>query len=294
MKVVILAGGRGTRLGQLTDERPKPMLEVGGRPLIWHIMRSYAQFGWGEFVAALGYRGQFIKSYFINYRSENGDLTVDLATGRTQFHQGVAEDWIVHLVDTGEETQTGGRLKRLAGHLSDTFMMTYGDGLANIDLGALLAFHRAHGGLATVTGVRPPARFGHLTIDNGKAVNFNEKPQVAEGWINGGYFVLEPEVLGYIDADATMWEVEPLQALARDGQLGVFQHDGFWQCVDTPRELNYLESLWRSGQAPWKPAASAFMPELPRQFAVPYAAARRRSAGPGTAAVRAPFSGATR
>lgn len=292
MKVVILAGGRGTRLGSLTDERPKPMLEVGGRPLIWHIMRSYAQFGLNEFVAALGYRGQFIKSYFLNYRAESGDVSVALATGRAQFHQPVAEDWTVHLVDTGEETQTGGRLKRLAPHLTETFMMTYGDGLANVDIAKLLAFHRAHGGLATVTGVRPPARFGHLAIAGGRVTSFNEKPQVAEGWINGGYFVLEPEALNSIAGDGVMWEVEPLQALARDGQLGVYQHDGFWQCVDTPRELNYLESLWRGGQAPWQPAGSHFTPEPPRRAARPSDIHARAAARFASAAV--PFSGANR
>ncbi|HMQ16151.1 MAG TPA: glucose-1-phosphate cytidylyltransferase [Phycisphaerae bacterium] len=258
MKVVILAGGRGTRLGPLTDERPKPMLEVGGRPLLWHIMRSYAQFGFREFTIALGYRGQIIKDYFLNYRAETGDVTVALATGQARFHRPVAEDWTLHLVDTGDDSQTGGRLKRLVPWLDATFFMTYGDGLADVDIAALLRFHRQHGRLATVTAVRPPARFGHLSIDGTQAVGFNEKPQVAEGWINGGYFVLEPAALELIGDDQTAWEIEPLQALARRGQLGVFCHEGFWQCVDTPRELAYLESRWQSGRAPWLPAASHF------------------------------------
>lgn len=267
MKVVILAGGRGTRLGPLTDERPKPMLEVGGRPLLWHIMRSYAQFGFREFTIALGYRGQIIKDYFLNYRAETGDVTVTLATGQARFHAPVVEDWIVHLVDTGNEPQTGGRLKRLAPRLDTTFFMTYGDGLADVDIAALLRFHRQHGRLATVTAVRPPARFGHLSIDGTQAVGFNEKPQVAEGWINGGYFVLEPAALELIADDQTAWEIQPMQALARRGQLGVLRHEGFWQCVDTPRELAYLESLWQTGRAPWLPAPSRFQCDSARVVA---------------------------
>ncbi len=253
MKVVILAGGYGTRLQEETAVRPKPMVEIGGRPLLWHIMRIYAAYGHTEFFIALGYKGEVIKQYFLTYYLYHHSFRIDLATGRVQVYNGTPENWTVHLIDTGLETQTGGRLKRLAPFLGrETFLMTYGDGVADVDLDALVAFHRRHGRLATVTAVRPPARFGGLTFDGDRVVRFVEKPSLGEGWINGGFFVLEPGVLDYIAGDATPFEGEPLERLAADGQLVAYRHPGFWQCMDTLRDVRLLESLWQSGEAPWK------------------------------------------
>ena len=254
MKVVILAGGRGSRLAEETDVRPKPMVEVGGRPLLWHIMRTFAHFGHREFVVALGYKGEEIKRYFLDYHLLNSDLRVDLKHGRTEpIHDGAVEDWVIELVDTGLKTETGGRIKRLAPRLSggEPFLVTYGDGVSNVDISQLLRFHNQHGRLATVTAVRPPARFGGLKFRGDTVEEFIEKPQIGEGWINGGFFVFKPEVLEYLKGDDTILEREPLERLARDGQLAAYRHEGFWQCVDTRRDLHFLEELWRNG-APWK------------------------------------------
>ncbi len=253
MKVAILCGGLGTRLREETEVRPKPMIEIGGRPILWHIMRSYAARGFKEFVLALGYKGDVVKRYFLDYYHLQSHLTVALASGAVEAHDGAREDWTVHLVDTGLATQTGGRVKRLADWLGGgTFMLTYGDGVADVNPADLLAFHRKHGKLATVTAVRPPARFGGLLFNGDLVSEFTEKPQVGEGWINGGFFILEPGVLDYIRGDETYLEREPLERLAKDGQLAAFRHDGFWQCMDTVRDLKLLESLWESGRAPWK------------------------------------------
>lgn len=253
MKTVILAGGLGSRLAEETTVRPKPMVEIGGKPILWHIMQIYSTFGFNEFVVALGYKGEVIKDYFLNFYALNNDLSIDLATGRTQVHDGNQPDWKVHLVDTGLRTQTGGRIKRLARWVGqETFMLTYGDGVADVDLSRLVDFHRSHGKLATVTAVRPPARFGGLSFDGDRVVRFMEKPQTGEGWINGGFFVLEPGVMEYIDGDQTIWEREPLERLAADEQLVAYKHAGFWQPMDTLREKQLLEGLWESGKAPWK------------------------------------------
>jgi glucose-1-phosphate cytidylyltransferase len=254
MKVVILAGGLGSRLSEETQLKPKPMVEIGGKPILWHIMNIYSAARLNEFVIALGYRGEVIKEYFLNFYALNNNLTLDLAAGRTTIHDGNQPPWIVHLVDTGHATQTGGRVKRLAPWLRDeqTFALTYGDGVADVDIARLLSFHRAHGRLATVTTVRPPARFGGIVFDGNAVSEFTEKPQTGEGWINGGFFVLERGVFDYIDGDGTLWEHEPLERLARDGQLMAFRHEGFWQPMDTLRERKLLEDLWASGHAPWK------------------------------------------
>src|SRR5262245_49705782 len=234
MRVVILAGGMGTRLAEETETRPKPMVEVGGRPLLWHIMKHYAHHGFEEFAVALGYKGDVIKRYFLDYARLNSNFTVQLGSGDVLRKQPSRENWTVHLVDTGLHTITGGRMKRLAPGLGNhTFLMTYGDGVSNVDLRRLVDFHRRHGKLVTVTAVRPPARFGGLVFDGDRVVEFTEKPQVGEGWINGGYFVLEPKVLDYIKGDETHWEHEPLERLAAEGQLMAFRHDRFWQCMDT-------------------------------------------------------------
>jgi glucose-1-phosphate cytidylyltransferase len=254
MKVIILAGGRGARLSEETDRIPKPMVEIGDRPILWHIMDIYARQGFREFVVALGYRGEVIKRYFLDYPRLSSDLSIQLAHGQATVLASVLEDWTVHLIETGADTITGGRMKRLAEWVGgETFMMTYGDGLANVDLQALVAFHRAHGKLATVTAVRPPARFGGLVFgDSGRVATFVEKPQIGEGWINGGFFVLEPRVLEYIDGDATHWELEPLERLAADGQLYAFRHEGFWQSMDTLRDVRFLNGLWSAGDLPWR------------------------------------------
>ena len=254
-KVVILAGGLGTRLTEETEVRPKPMVEVGGRPLLWHLMKMYGSFGCHEFVVALGYKGDFIKRWFLDYVALSGSKTLHLKDGHITSHgREEHEDWTVHLMDTGPSTMTGGRVKRLSSLLEGgTFMLTYGDGLSNVDLRKLLAFHRAHGKLATVTAVRPPARFGGLVFEGDRIKEFTEKPQIGEGWINGGFMVLEPGILKYLRDDTTVLEgPDGLEALARDGQLMAYRHEDFWQCVDTLRELRLLESLWVSGKSPWK------------------------------------------
>jgi glucose-1-phosphate cytidylyltransferase len=253
LKVVILAGGLGSRLSEETSLKPKPMVTVGGFPIIWHIMQMYAHYGFKEFVVALGYRGEVIKEYFLRYLYNTSDLTVTLGTGEVRVHDGERPDWSVHLVETGLQTSTGGRIKRLARWLEgERFMLTYGDGVGDIDLAALLDYHRAHGRLATVTAVRPPARFGGLEFDGSSVRKFSEKPQIGEGWINGGFFVLEPGVIDYIAGDNTSWEREPLEKLAEDGQLVAYKHDSFWQAMDTLREVKVLEDLWSSGKPPWK------------------------------------------
>lgn len=253
MQVVILAGGRGTRLSEETATRPKPMVEIGGRPILWHLMSFFASYGLREFLVACGYRGDVIKEYFRNIVIHESDFVVDLRDGSTQVLNGSRLDWRVGVVDTGLDTMTGGRVRRLRPLLGETtFMCTYGDGLSDVDLGALLAFHRAHGRAATVTAVRPPARFGGLTLDADQVVEFTEKPQAGSGWINGGFLVFEPKVFEYLAGDETILERDPLERLARDGQLMAFRHDGFFQPMDTVRERDILESVWARGNAPWK------------------------------------------
>jgi glucose-1-phosphate cytidylyltransferase len=252
VKVAILAGGLGSRLAEETEIRPKPMVEIGSMPILWHIMKYYGHFGYDDFVIALGYKGEVIKKYVVDYASLTGDLTVRLARGEVRAHEIERDDWTVTLVDTGQSTATGGRVKRLREHLgNETFMLTWGDGVSTVDLGKLLEFHRSHGRLATVTAVRPPARFGHLRLEGDRITEFSEKPQVGEGWINGAFFVLEPEVMDYIEGDDTQFEREPLEQLAKDGQLMAYRHHGFWQCMDTIRDRKLLESLWATNP-PWK------------------------------------------
>ena len=252
MKTVILAGGLGTRLSEETALKPKPMVEIGGKPILWHIMQRYADHGFKEFVVALGYKSETIKAYFLDYCRLRSSMTVDLSRGEVDLHECPREDWTVHLIDTGLNTQVGGRLKRLSRWVGDdTFMMTYGDGVAGLDINDLVAFHRRQGRLATLTAVRPPARFGALTLDGDRVERFSEKPQAGEGWINGGFFVLEPEVLDYIEGDETIFEHEPLQRLAEEGQLAAYKFDGFWQCMDTMRDVRLLQALWETGNAPW-------------------------------------------
>jgi glucose-1-phosphate cytidylyltransferase len=254
VKVGILAGGAGTRLAEETEIKPKPMVEIGGQPILWHIMMHYHQYGFKDFVIALGYKGEVIKKYMVDYCSLNSDLTVSLKNGEVKVHGGPVPDWTVELVDTGQKTLTGGRIKRLAPYMgNETFMLTWGDGVSDINLHDLLKFHRAHGKLATLTAVRPPARYGHLVLEaGGQIAQFTEKPQTAEGWINGAFFVLEPGVFDYIEGDDTQWEREPLERLAQDGQLMAYCHASFWQCMDTLRDKYILEKLWQSGNPPWK------------------------------------------
>ena len=253
MKVVILAGGLGTRLAEETESKPKPMVEVGEHPIVWHIMRSYAHYGFQDFYLALGYKGDVIKRYFLDHYSLGGSLRVDLASGKVEDLEKDTEDWTVQLMDTGLNTMTGGRIKRLEPYLrGETFLATYGDGLCDVDIAKVVAFHRSHGKLATVTAVRPPARFGGLIFEGDLVREFSEKPQIGEGWINGGYFVFEPEIFDYIADDSTPLELGPLERLAAEGQLAAYRHEGFWQCMDTIREKKLLESLWQSGKAPWK------------------------------------------
>jgi glucose-1-phosphate cytidylyltransferase len=252
VKVGILAGGVGTRLvGE--EVKPKPMVEIGGRPILWHIMMHYAHYGFREFVIALGYKGEVIKKYMVDYCSLYSNLTVNLGNGQVKIHDGPKTDWTVELVDTGIPTLTGGRIKRLAPYLgSGTFMLTWGDSVSDVNLHDLLAFHRSHGKLATLTVVHPAARFGHLDLQGDQVMEFTEKPQTRAGWINGAFFVLEPGVFDYIDGDDTQWEREPLERLAKDEQLMAYQHTSFWQCMDTLRDKVLLEELWQSGNAPWK------------------------------------------
>jgi glucose-1-phosphate cytidylyltransferase len=252
MKTVLLAGGLGTRLSEKTVDYPKPMVEIGGKPLLWHIMSIYSNYGFHEFVVALGYKSEVVKQYFFNFYAFNNDLSINLRTGTTTIHERTSVPWNVHLVETGIHTQTGGRLKRLRNWLGhDRFLMTYGDGLSDVDIDALIEFHCSHGKLATVLSVRPPARFGALTFEGEKISRFLEKPQIEEGWINGGFFVLEPEIFEYIENDHTVWEKGPLESLARDGELMGFKHTGFWQPMDTLREWRYLQSLWDAGKPLW-------------------------------------------
>jgi glucose-1-phosphate cytidylyltransferase len=253
MKVAILAGGLGTRLAEETEVKPKPMVEIGDRPILWHIMKHYAHFGFNEFVIALGYKGEYIKRWIRDYSALEGDMTINTKTGILKVHQKEQPEWVVNLVETGLHTLTGGRIKRLRPWLGDgTFMLTWGDGVANVDLARLLTFHRSHGRLATLTAVRPPARYGHLEFNGDLIASFTEKPQTAEGWINGAFFVLEPGIFDYIDGDDTMWEHSPLEGLARDDQLVAYKHTSFWQCMDTMREKHLLQKLWDSGDPPWK------------------------------------------
>lgn len=254
MKVVILCGGKGTRLREETEVKPKPMVEVGGKPILWHIMNIYAFHRHKEFFLALGYKGGSIKEYFLNYYHHQSDLTIQLKTGKVSVKNGHFEDWNVHLMDTGEETLTGGRLYRLRDSLQkETFMVTYGDGVSDVDIKKLISFHKSRGKIATVTAVRPVARFGGLTFDGDRIVEFKEKPQTGEGWINGGFFVFEPEIFDYLcDEDDTVLEGAPLETLARKGQLVAYKHEGFWQCMDTLRDKQLLEKFWDDGDAPWK------------------------------------------
>jgi glucose-1-phosphate cytidylyltransferase len=253
MKTVILAGGLGSRLAEETTLKPKPMVEIGGKPIVWHLMSIYASFGFQEFVLALGHMGEIIKDYFLRFHGLHGDVTVNLGDGTHVLHGRRQPDWRVHLCDTGADTQTGGRLKRLRPLIDqETFMVTYADGLARIDLRALLEFHKRHGKLATVTAVHPPSRFGQMAIDGDTVRSFAEKPEALDGWINGGFFVFEPGVLNYVAGDATVLEREPLESLAAAGQLMAYRHEGFWQMMDTIQERRLLEELWKSGGAPWK------------------------------------------
>jgi glucose-1-phosphate cytidylyltransferase len=253
MKTIILAGGFGSRLSEETVLRPKPMVEVGGRPILWHIMNIYAAHGVDEFIIALGYKAEVIKEYFLNFYAINNDLSIDLASGHTIIHDGNQPKWKIHLVDTGLQTQTGGRLKRLRRWLKEdeTFLCTYGDGVADIDVKALLNFHWSHGKLATVTTVRPPARFGRLGFQEDRVLEFYEKSETSEGWINGGFFVFNTRVIDYIEGDETILERGPVERLAHDGLLMGFRHHGFWSCMDTLKEKNFLDELWVAGKAPW-------------------------------------------
>lgn len=251
--VVILAGGRGTRLAEETEIKPKPMVEIGGRPILWHIMKHYAYCDFKEFYVALGYKGEVIKRYFAEYYNIANSITLNLGSGEINIHNRPTEDWIVHLLDTGLDTHTGGRVRRLRPYLEDgTFMVTYGDGVSNINLRKLLAFHRSHGKAMTISAVRPPARFGGLVLDGDAIVDFQEKPQAGEGWINGGFIVAEPVIFDYLKDDQSSLERDGLEKLVVDGQLMAYRHDDFWQCMDTLRDVQLLENLWNSGNPPWR------------------------------------------
>jgi len=253
MNVVILAGGLGTRLAEETEVRPKPMVEVGGRPLLWHILKHYAHHDFLDFYVALGYRGDVIKRYFADYASLSGSIRVDLAASRVAPYDVSADRWRMNLMETGAETNTGGRVKRLQPYLArETFLLTYGDGVCDVDLKALLAFHRSHGKIATMTAVRPPSRFGAIEFDGDRIQGFMEKPQTGEGWINGGFMVFEPALFDFLTGDACSLEADALERVAGEGQLMGFRHEGFWQCMDTMRDKRYLDALWQSGKAPWK------------------------------------------
>lgn len=252
MRTLILAGGVGSRLSEETVTKPKPMVSIGREPILWHLMKHYAHYGHTDFIVALGYMGEVIKQYFAQYAALAGDITVRTGAGRVERDRAEVEDWTVRLVDTGHDTATGGRMRRVAHLLDGTFMMTFGDGVSDVGLNDLIAFHRSHGRLATITAVRPPARFGHVELDGDAVAEFSEKPQTGEGWINGGYMVLEPNVLEYIEHDDIYFQKEPMERLASDGQLMAFRHESFWQCMDTMRDRALLEHLWSSGRAPWK------------------------------------------
>lgn len=253
MKVILLAGGLGTRIAEETTVRPKPMIEIGGRPILWHIMKHYSQHGLNDFVICLGYKGYLIKEYFANYALHLSDVTVDTRTGQINVHRNLAEDWRISLIDTGEETMTGGRLKRAMDYVDDdTFCLTYGDGVGNIDITASLDFHGSHGKAATVTAVRPPSRFGQFVLDGTTVSTFAEKPVEEGGWINGGFFVLNRSVAQHLDGDDTIWERDPMEKLAAAGDLQAFFHEGFWQPMDTLRDKQHLEALWDARKAPWK------------------------------------------
>jgi glucose-1-phosphate cytidylyltransferase len=253
LKAVILAGGLGTRLTEETVVRPKPMVEIGGKPILWHIMKTYSHHGVHDFIICLGYKGYLVKEYFANYFLHMSDVTIDLGKNAMEVHSNQAEPWRVTLVNTGDATQTGGRLKRVSRYVGDEpFCMTYGDGVGDIDITAEIAFHNAHGRIATVAAVQPPGRFGRLGIEGERVARMEEKPQGDGAWINGGYFVLSPKVFDYIAGDETLWEQEPLEHLALDNQLGSYKHRGFWHPMDTLRDRNYLDELWTSGKAPWK------------------------------------------
>lgn len=253
MKVVILAGGLGTRIAEETEVKPKPMVEIGERPILWHILKHYAHFGFNDFYIVLGYKGEVIKRFFLDYASLRGSMKVSLADGAVDIYDRQGEDWQVHLIDTGSQTNTGGRVKRLRAWLEDgPFMVTYGDAVANVDLQKLAEHHRACGRIATVTAVRPPARFGGLIFDGDLVTNFTEKSQIGEGWINGGYLVFEPAIFDYLVDDGSSLEADALERLADDHQLAAYRHEGFWQCMDTLRDKRLLESIWQQGRAPWK------------------------------------------
>jgi len=253
MKVVILAGGTGTRLSEETEIKPKPMVEIGGHPILWHIMKYYASYGYKEFYVALGYRGEVIKRFFMDYYSLDGSITIDLGSGKLERQDRECEDWVIHLKNTGQGTNTGGRVKRFHDDLRDgTFMLTYGDGVCDVNIAELVSFHKAHKRIATVTAVRPPARFGGLIFDGDLISDFTEKPQIGEGWINGGFLVFEPQIFDYLAGDDSSLEVHALERLAADGQLAAYRHEGFWQCMDTLRDKRLLENLWQEQRAPWK------------------------------------------
>ena len=252
MKAVILAGGRGTRISEESQFRPKPMIEIGGQPILWHIMKIYSHYGINDFIVCCGYKSWMIKNYFLNYYAHASDITVDLSRNQVEIHKSTSEPWRVTLVDTGLDTQTGGRLKRVRHLLDGTFCLTYGDGLADIDIAELIEFHRVGQGLVTLTAVRPAARFGALELEGNTVSRFEEKPEGDGRWINGGFFVCQPEALDYIDDDSTIWERHPLEHIARDGKLQAYKHQGFWSAMDTLRDKNALESLWLKGDAPWK------------------------------------------
>ena len=253
MKVIILAGGYGTRLSEYTKSIPKPMVTVGGKPILWHIMNTYASFNHNDFYVALGYKAEIIKDFFLNYKTLNSDFTVDLSSGNITEHNQDNIDWNVTLVNTGLNSMTGGRVKRMKDYIgNESFLLTYGDGLADIDINLLIKFHKNHGKMVTVSAVHPGARFGELSLDGDIVTSFKEKPQTSQGWINGGYFVIEPEFFELIDDDSTILEQSPLERASQMGELMSFQHNGFWQCMDTKRDRDYLDSLWKSNDAPWK------------------------------------------
>jgi glucose-1-phosphate cytidylyltransferase len=255
MKTIILAGGLGTRLSEETIVKPKPMVEIGGMPILWHIIKSYAAYGFNDFTIALGYKGDVIKEFFLNYKLHKSDVIVNLKSGNIKFENDLSEDWMVGMHETGTSSMTGGRLLNLKKLFKpgDTFMMTYGDGVADVDISKLVAFHKAHGKIATLTAVRPPARFGSIIIeDGGHIIEFKEKPQIGEGWINGGFFVFDYRVFDYLTDESTILEREPLENLTKDNELVAYRHDGFWHCMDTIRDRDNLNEIWSSGQAPWK------------------------------------------